>query len=45
MSAIPDKEIKRNRSETSGPKHVLLASTIKISVGTKVRCFTCGGCT
>jgi hypothetical protein len=45
MSVIPVKEIKRNGSETSGPKHVLLASTIKIRVGTKVRWFTCGGCT
>jgi len=44
MSAIPVKELKRNRRETGGLKHIPVPST-EIRAGTEVRCFTCGGCT
>jgi len=33
MSAIPVEQIKRNRHETGGLKHI-----------PEVRCFICGGC-
>ena len=45
MSAIPVKELKRNRRETGGLKHIPVPSTNDLRVGTEVRCFTCGGCT
>jgi len=45
MSAIPVKEIKRNRSETRELKHVPVPSINQIRVGTEILCFTCGGCT
>jgi len=43
MSAIPVEQIKRNRHETGGLKHIPVPSN-ETYAGTEVRCFACGGC-
>jgi hypothetical protein len=44
MSAIQVEQIKRNRHETGGLKHIPVPSTNEICAGAEVRCFACGGC-
>jgi hypothetical protein len=44
MSAIQVEQIKRNRHETGGLKHIPVPSTNEICVGAEFRCFACGGC-